>query len=74
MISNKGKRKIPFNGKTFYWFVRKNAEGRLRIHILSEDKRIKLEYPPFDTEVPVTPREIRSILTAYFDEIGMDNF
>ena len=68
MISKKGKRKIEYNGSVFYWFVRKNAEGRIRIHILSEDKKINLEYPPFDTEIPVTTKDIKSILRKYFDE------
>ena len=40
--------------------------GRLRIHILSEDKKINLEYPPFDSEVPVTPSYIRRLLDNYF--------
>lgn len=35
--------------------IRSNGEGILRIHILSEDKKINLEYPLFDSEVPVTP-------------------
>lgn len=68
MVSNRGKRKIQFGGKIFYWFLRKNTEGKLRIHILSEDKKLNLEYPPFDTEVPVTPKEIRRILSKYYSE------
>lgn len=68
MVSNKGKRKFLFNGKIFYWFVRKNAEGRIRIHILSEDKKMHLECPPFDSEVPVTPKEIRLILANHYNE------
>lgn len=71
MVSNKGKRKLIFNGKTFYWLVRKSAEGKVRIHILSEDKKMHLECSPFDSEVPVTPKEIRSILKNHFDEKGM---
>lgn len=70
MVSNKGKRKLVFNGKTFYWFVRKSAEGKIRIHILSEDKKMYLECPPFDSEVSVTPKEIRLILKNHFDENG----
>ena len=67
MISSRGKRKIIYNGNVFFWFVRKNAEGMIRIHILSEDKKINIESPPFDTEIPVTPKEIKHILANYFD-------
>lgn len=61
-----GKRKIEYEGNIFYWFVRADDNGRLRIHILSEDKKINLEYPPFDSEVPVTPSYIRRLLDNYF--------
>ena len=40
MILSRGKRKIIYNGHVFYWFVRKNGEGRIRIHILSEDEKL----------------------------------
>ncbi|MBR4083988.1 MAG: hypothetical protein IKK33_06855 [Lachnospiraceae bacterium] len=68
MVSKKGKRKIVYEGKIFYWFVRANDEGMLRIHIISEDKKTYLEYPPFDSEVPVTPSYIRRLLDEYFSE------
>ena len=66
MVSKKGKRKIEYEGKIFYWFVRVGDRGNLKIHILSEDKKINLEYPPLDSEVPVTPSYIRQLLAAYF--------
>ena len=66
MVAKKGKRKIEYEGNIFYWFVRADDNGRLRIHILSEDKKINLEYPPFDSEVPVTPSYIRRLLDNYF--------
>ena len=50
MVAKKGKRKIEYEGN----------------HILSEDKKINLEYPPFDSEVPVTPSYIRRLLDNYF--------
>ena len=34
----------------------------------SEDKKINLEYPLFDSEVPVTPSYIRHLLDDYFDK------
>lgn len=66
MVSKKGKRKIVYEGKIFYWFVRTNDDRRLRIHILSEDKKINLEYHPFDSEVPVTSSYIRQLLDEFF--------
>lgn len=66
MVAKKGKRKIEYEGNIFYWFVRADDNERLRIHILSEDKKINLEYPPFDSEVPVTPSYIRRLLDNYF--------
>lgn len=66
MVSKKGTRKIEYNGEIFYWFVRKNNKGIPRIHILSENKRINLEYPLFDTEVPVTTRDIYAYLSVNF--------
>lgn len=68
MVSKKGKRKIVYNDNTFYWYVRKNPEGNPRIHILSENKRINLEFAPFDSELSVTPKEIRVKLERYFAE------
>ncbi len=66
MISTKEKRKIVHEGSTFYWYVRSDGAGILRIHIMSEDKRINLEYPLFDSEVPVTPSYIRYLLNGCF--------
>lgn len=43
-------RKIIFNNQLFFWYVRKNQEGIPRLHIISEDKRIILDKPLFDTE------------------------
>ena len=68
MVSKKRKRKIVYNDKIFYWFVRVNDNGNMRIHILSEDKKINLEYPPFDSvdsELPATPSYIRRLLDNF---------
>lgn len=73
MVSKKGKRKIEYHGEIYYWFVRKNDKGIPRIHILSENKKINLEYPLFDTEVPVTTRDIYSYLSASFPNSPYNN-
>lgn len=68
MVSKKGKRKIVYGEKVFYWFVRKNKKNIPRIYILSEDKEIRLEYPLTDTEESVTPKEIKRLLDRYFKD------
>ena len=47
----KNMRKIIHNDLLFYWYVRRNQEGIPRLHVISEDKKIILEEPLFDTEV-----------------------
>lgn len=66
MVSKKGTRKLVFEGNIFYWFVRRNAEGYKRIHILSEDKKVHLEFPPIDSEAIIEPAFIRERLKKYF--------
>lgn len=67
MVLKKGKRKLVCDGKMFYWFVRKNQSGTAIIHILSEDKKIHLEYPLFDETVDSTKLEVERRLRAYLD-------
>ena len=59
MVSRKNKRKIVYEGTNYYWYVRVDALGH-RVHILSEDKKVHLECPFLDTEIPVTPQNIRN--------------
>lgn len=66
MVLKRGKRKLIYDGTVFYWYVRINLEGIPRIHILSEDKQINLEFPSFDKELPVTPKEIKVNLKRHF--------
>ncbi|MBQ1327994.1 MAG: hypothetical protein IIY49_08205 [Eubacterium sp.] len=61
-VSPKGKRKHIYKNKTYYWSVRKNSEGILRIHIISDDKKTNLERSMFDTELPVTGAYINKLL------------
>lgn len=69
MVSGKNKRKIEYEGTNYYWYVRVNDHGH-RVHIISEDKKVHLEYPFIDTEVPVTPQDIRKHLEEYFTSIS----
>lgn len=68
MVSKRGKRKLIFNDRIFYWFVRKNSSGIPKIHILSEDKKINLIYPLFDRDVPVVSSYVVQLLKRYFNE------
>lgn len=74
MVSGKNKRRIEYKGTNYYWYVRISDYGHSkhnlphhshRIHIMSDDKKVHLEYPFLDTEVPVTPRDIRKHLKEY---------
>lgn len=62
MVSKKGKRKMEYKGRTFYWFIRKNSEGIAKIHILSEDKKVHLEYFLLNREVPVVSSYVKKLL------------
>lgn len=53
------------NDEIYHWFVRVEKDGSHRIHILSEDKRFNTVYPMIETEVAVTPADIRKLLENY---------
>lgn len=72
MVSKKGKRKLEHEGKIFYWFVRRNSDGILRIRILSEDKKVNLDYPLLDREVSVVPAYVKKLLEEYFNNKYID--
>ena len=64
-MSINAKGKTVVNDEIYYWFVRVEKDGSHRIHILSEDKRFNAVYPMIDTEVAVTPADIRKLLEKY---------
>lgn len=66
MISKKGKRPIEYNKQMFYWYVKTDNIGIKKIHILSEDKQVQLQYSFFDSEIPVTSSYIRHLLDNYY--------
>lgn len=70
MVHSKNKRKIEYGGNTYYWYVRITDRGH-RVHILSNDKKVHLEYPFLDTEVPVTPQDIRNHLKDYLNAVSV---
>ena len=72
MVSKKDKRKIEYEGASYYWYVRVNGHGH-RVHIISDDKKVHLEYPFLDTELPVTPQDIRNHLKEYYNQSRKSN-
>lgn len=66
MASKKAKRKIEYKGAIFFWYVRVKNKDK-KVLIISEDKKIILEYPFFDSEIPITPQAIREHLNKYYD-------
>lgn len=66
MVSGKKKRRIEYEGISCFWYVRVDERGH-RVHILSDDKKSHLEAPFLDTELPVTPREVRARLKEYWE-------
>lgn len=69
MISKKGKRKLVFQDKIYYWYIKKNSEGIPQIHISSEDKTVFLiRY--FDSELCIGPQYIKSILAGSAGKAG----
>ena len=69
MVSKKNMRKIEYEGTSYYWYVRVKDHSH-RVHIISEDKKVHLEYPFLDTEIPVTPEDIRKHLKEYHNNIS----
>ena len=59
MISKKGKRKLEFQGNTYYWHIKEDRDKNLRIHISSEDKSFYLTCG-FDREIGVGTRHIKA--------------
>lgn len=64
MIAKKGMRRIEYEGKVYYWYVRVGEFGH-RVHVWSEDRKVHLVYGFLDTEVPITPRDVRRHLREY---------
>ena len=44
-VSSKGKRKHIYNNETYYWFVRKNSEEMVIIHIEDDFDLQKIAIP-----------------------------
>lgn len=67
MVSSKGKRKLLFNGQTFYWHIQKNDAGYPQIIIVSEDKSVYLKQG-FDKELSIGSGYIRNLLELEYKD------
>ena len=68
-VSAEHKRKLIYKERLFYRYIRKNREGIPRLYILSDDKKVHLERPLFDTEVSVTSADVVKQLEEYEAEM-----
>lgn len=66
-VSPKNKRKLIYKDELYYWYVRKNQEGIPRLHIISDDKKVNLDLPLFDTEVSVAGEYVVKKLDEYLN-------
>ena len=53
MVAGKNKRKIVYEGTSYYWYVRVN-EHRHRVHIISDDKKVSLRTMLFTIVINLT--------------------
>ena len=67
MISGKGKRKLQFEGTTYFWWIKKDASGHPRIYVISEDKRVYFERS-FDKEIGIGTGYIESLLRVHEEQ------
>lgn len=67
MVSRKGKRKLIFEGQTFYWQIQKNDLRYPEIVIVSEDKSVYLKHG-FDREISIGPEYIKNLLKGGIED------
>jgi len=65
LISERGKRKLEYQGTFYYWYIKKDFGGVPKIHIISDDKKLYLIYA-FDRERVISPMYIQDILNIHF--------
>lgn len=66
MIDARGKRKLVFRGRVFYWYIKKDETGYPYIFVFSEDKRLRITEPLIDSEDICGPRAAIVLLQAHF--------
>ena len=67
-VNARNKRKLIYKEQMFYWYVRKNIEGIPRLHIISDDKKVNLDLPLFDTELSVAGEYVVRKLNEYYKD------
>ena len=67
MISEKGKRKLEYQGKMYYWYIKKDTNGFPKIRIISDDKKLQLTHG-FDREMMISSAYIKETLRKHLSE------
>lgn len=70
-INSKGRRKIEYNGKRYYWSVQEDTEdyGRINLSIVSEDKKLNVSYHVAQSDHDTIPH----IVIKGMEFVGLDN-
>jgi len=68
LLSEKGKRKLEYQGRIYYWYIKKDADDVPKICIISDDKKLQLKHG-FDREMIIGPAYIKGLLQRHFTEI-----
>lgn len=71
MISTKGKRKVVFDGKIYYWHIKKDKNDIPWIHIVSEDKSLYLKRG-YDREISIGSYYIKKLLSNNLKTKGQE--
>lgn len=67
MICSKGKRRLLFRGRVFYWYIKKDEMDYPYVTVFSEDKRLRLKGRLIDSEAIGGPRDAVNLLDAHFE-------
>ncbi|MFC4306644.1 hypothetical protein [Cohnella boryungensis] len=71
-VNSKGKRKLMYSGRTYYWNVQQDAEdyGRINLSIVSEDKKFIVSYQVAQTNQERIPH----IVVKGIEFGGLENY
>lgn len=65
MISEKGKRKLEYQGNVYYWYIENDKDGVPKMRIISDDKKLQLTRG-FDSEMVISSMYIKEVLKKHF--------
>jgi len=65
LISEKGKRKLEYQGNVYYWYIENDKDGVPKMRIISDDKKLQLTRG-FDSEMVISSMYIKEVLKKHF--------